>query len=129
MAFQNYWKDSGLHRVFTDEINGEEILSSNLSIHGDARFDDIHYVLNDFTAIQTFVITDDDDVATIAAIDDVASLSKPVLKIAIVTTLEALLEWVHMYLEKMKNSPFDCQVFDTVEDARLWVNCNSTTMG
>lgn len=57
-----------------------------------------------------------------AAIDDAAAISKPTLKIAIVATHELLLNWIHMYSDKMKNSPYVVKVFETSDDALMWVS-------
>jgi hypothetical protein len=107
--------------VFTDKTSGEEILRSNLVLQGDSRFDDITYVINDFTQIVEFEVSDL-DINKIVTIDHVAAISNPKLKIAIVATLESLLAWVHLYCEKMQDSPFECKIFDNLNDAYKWVS-------
>ena len=84
------------------------------------EFDHIKYVLNDFTGIDKFEMTKY-GVISIATIDDVAAISKPVLKIAIVTIDELLLSWVHTYCDEMKNSPYECKIFETLDDGRKWI--------
>lgn len=121
MSYTNKWEKEGLYRIFTDKISGEEVLRSNLAIQGDARFDDIKYVLNDFTQTVEFEISDM-DVNKIVATDGVAAISNARLKIAIVATLESLLDWIHLYCEKMQGSPFECNVFTNLDDAREWVS-------
>jgi hypothetical protein len=119
MAITNIWEDKGLERVFSDSTSGQEVVESNLSLHGDPRFDNIYYVLNDFSAVETFQVSKI-DVSLIASIDDAATVSKPRLKIAIVATLDSLLEWIYKYCEKMQDSPYECRVFSDVENARQW---------
>ena len=119
MAVTNIWEDKGLERVFSDRTSGHEVVESNLSLHGDSRFDDIHYVLNNFSAVETFQVSEI-DISLIANIDAAATVSKPRLKIAIVATLDPLLEWIYKYCEKMQNSPYECRIFSDVENARQW---------
>ena len=120
MAHQYHWEEKGLLRTYIDKISGGEIFDLNLKLHGDMRFDDLEYVINDFTAVTDFYVTEE-DIMKIAIVDNVASMSKPVLKIAIVATLEPLLDWINKYLSVMQDSPYQCQVFASLEEARQWV--------
>jgi len=121
LAHNNNWESDGLYRIFTGKVTGEEILTSNLELQGDPRFDDISYVLNDFTAIVDFDVTDI-DVTKIAVMDDVAAKSNPDINIAIVATLEPFIKWVNVFIDSMKGTPFECTLFDRVEDARKWIS-------
>lgn len=119
MAHTNTWEEKGLYRAFTGTTSGAEVIDSNLSIHGDPRFDKINYVLNDFSTIDSFDVSDI-DISLIANIDKAATISKPILKIAIVTRCSDLLKWVEKYLQRMDNSTYTCNTFDNLEDARDW---------
>lgn len=118
MSYQNIWEKKGLHRTFTGKITGAEVLSSNLQAHGDERFDQLKYVLNDFTQIESFEVSEI-DISIIAATDNAATLSNPGLKIAIVTTDEKLLSWANLYLGK---SPYPCKIFNNTVNALSWVS-------
>lgn len=120
MSHQNKWEENGLYRIFTDKITGDEILTSNLSIHGDSRFDDIRYVINDFTQIVEFEAAEI-DILKISTIDNVAARSNSYLKIALVATSESLLKWIHQYCIQMQDSPFECEIFNKLDDAYQWV--------
>ena len=119
MSFINNWEDNGLHRKFTGEITGQEILESNLSIQGNPRFDHIKYVLNDFSSITEFEITSA-DVNIISTIDNVAAISKKSLKIAIVADDKNLLKWINEYLKMMQGSPYATALFSSNDDALKW---------
>ena len=121
MSHHNKWEENGLYRTFTDSVTGEEILTSNLSIHGDSRFDDIKYVINDFTRVVEFEAAEL-DILKISTIDNVAAKSNSYLKIAIVATSESQLNWIHQYQKQMQNSPLKCKIFGTVNDAYEWVS-------
>lgn len=121
MAVQNNWEDKGLYRVFSGNISGREVLQANLAIQGDARFDNINYVVNDFLKIDGFDI-DDSDISIIASTDNVAAVSNPNIKIAVVATLEPFLVWVRRYMEAMQDAVYPTELFSNLDDAYLWVN-------
>ena len=120
-AHSNDWETLGLYRKFTDKVTGQEILTSNLELQRDPRFYDINFVLNDFTPIIDFDITNI-DITKITVMDNVALKGNPNIKIAIVATLELFRKWVEIFVDTMKGTPFECTLFDSVEDARKWIS-------
>jgi len=54
--------------------------------------------------------------------DNVALKGNPNIKIAIVATLELFRKWVEIFVDTMKGTPFECTLFDSVEDARKWIS-------
>ena len=116
MPYTNKWESKGLHRTFTGTITGREVLNSNLSVQGDSRFDEIRYVLNDFTGINGFDISDL-HVEEVSTIDNVAAKANSQLKIIIVANDPGFLKFVEMYLAHMENSPFEIVVFHEMETA------------
>lgn len=121
MSHHNTWEENGLYRKFIGNITGEEILTSNLTIHGDSRFDNLKYVINDFTQIVEFD-ADEIDILKISTIDKVGSRSNSYLKIAIVATSEPLLVCAHLYCKQMLDSPLGCKIFNHVDDAYRWLS-------
>ena len=119
MPYNNIWKDRGLNRTFTKSTSGQEVLESNLALHGDERFDRIDYVINDFLGIAEFEVSKA-DIEIISTIDNVSAISKKNLKIAIIATNSSLLEWINLYLEKMQGSAYECSIFSQYDDAYQW---------
>ena len=120
MSYHNHWEEKGLYRVFSNKISGEEILRSNLELHGHPRFTRLGYVINDFLNIAEFEISNL-DVLKVSTLDNVATQTNDQIKIAIVATDEALLHWIHQYMKQMTDSPYPCKIFATVDDAQQWV--------
>lgn len=120
MTVQYKWENKGLCRHFTDKIIGEEVLKMNLKLQGDSRFDDLRYVINDFTEIIDFDFSDI-DIQKISVMDQAASKSNPHINIALVSTHEPLLVWIKLYCESMKGSLYKCEIFDHIDDAYKWV--------
>ena len=116
MAFKIIWQDKGLLRKFSGDITGHEVLSSNLSILNDKRFENISYVINDFTDIDSFDITRH-DVEDFASIDTIASTYNDNLIVIIVATNDGILKGAKQYLEHMKNTSFDCSIVENINDA------------
>jgi len=116
MPYQNTWKNDGLHRIFTGTVTAEEVLTSNLSIHGDKRFDDLKYVYNDFSQVDDYVLNTF-DIYNITSIDNIAATYNEKLKVIIIAKNEGILKGAHIYAEQMKDTPFKILVFDNVESA------------
>ncbi len=123
MKLENIWEARGLYRVFSGKVTASEILSSNLVLQGDSRFDDLKYVINDFTQSSEFIATDS-DIQTIAAMDNAASISNADIKIAIITTSEPLLIWANLYCKAIQHTPYVCKIFANKNDAYAWINNN-----
>lgn len=120
MSYENRWEGEGLYRLYTNKITGKEVLESNLSIQGDSRFDNLRFIVNDFTDITEFEVSEN-DISKIVAIDNAAARSNANIKIAIVATNADLLEWIRLYSEKMENSSYKyIRIFDTIDEAYEW---------
>ena len=113
------WKPDYLHRKFSGEITGEEILKSNFELQAHPRFAKIKYLINDFNEVESTLI-DAEHTKIFASTDDIISDSKGKLKIAIVSNNDEHIELAKMYRASMKNRLFECEIFATVEEAKKW---------
>ncbi len=120
MPYTNNWQEKGLYRKFTGTISGIEILEANLKLHVDPRFNNIEYVLNDFTEVGDLRV-ETKHTSAYAASDKVISDRMHGLKIALVVTTELQIELANAYREQMKDSNFKCEVFTSLDDAYKWV--------
>jgi len=121
MPHTNTWELTGLYRKFIGEVDGEEILESNFEVQAHPNFKCIKYIINDFIEMAEFAITTD-HTRIYAKTDDIIANSKGRLKIAIIATHDEHIALANHYREEMKNNKFDCEIFDTEEDARKWTN-------
>lgn len=119
MAHTLTWQSNGLFRKFTAQISPEEILKSNLDLHVHPRFEEIKYIINDFTEVTELVINTD-HTKIYASIDDVISDTKGKFKIAIVAKLNAHVKLANSYREQMKNKFFECEIFKALKEAQIW---------
>jgi hypothetical protein len=99
-------------------LSFQEYAKSQELVLGDARTDDLHYVINDFLSVEGYSITTD-QVEYLAVFNRGASKSNPHLRIAYVTTDPKIIAAI-----KMANalSSFTLKTFPTVADARAWCN-------
>jgi hypothetical protein len=119
MAFEIVWEPRGAYKKFYGHVNDAELMQSVMDPHGDARFDDIRYVINDCLSVASFAIAED-TVLHISAIDHAAARSNPNIKIAIVATDPKVLALAKLYI----SSPwaaYPTQTFATLAEARAWV--------
>ncbi|MDH3354028.1 MAG: hypothetical protein OEL79_02300 [Chromatiales bacterium] len=101
-------------------VTGTEILESNLEMHGDRRFDEIKYVINDLSQINDFDISTD-DITALQTVDRVAEYSNARLKIAIiVSNNEALIELATLYRKSMQDNAYEAEIFANLEEAHKW---------
>lgn len=121
MPHTNTWKPGGLYRKFTGEITGAEILEANFALYDDPKFQNIKYVINDFTEITDHSV-ETSHTEVYAKTDDLISDTKGELKVALVVNQAAHISLANNYRELMKDTSFECEIFQTVEDARNWVS-------
>lgn len=121
MPYTNQWETEGLYRKFTGEVSGDEILESNFELHEDPKFRTIKYIINDFSALTGHSIKPAHTQAY-ATTDDIISITKGRLKIALVVTREPFISLANNYTELMDGKLFECKVFDTIESARKWAD-------
>lgn len=119
MTHTTTWESKGVYRKFNGIITGEEILESNFLIQADNRFEEIDYVINDFTDVTDHTITLT-DTKVYTTTDEIAANFKPLLKIAIIVTKKDLSDLADAYCEQMKSMRFDAKIFKTLEQARSW---------
>jgi len=118
MPYIHKWKETGVIREFSGAINAAQVLNSNLELHAHKRFNDIDYVLNDFTAATEIVIAAEQTTA-FATTDEMVALTKGELKIAIVIS-NAFLPAALAYQKQMIDSSFTCLIFEAISEAEQW---------
>ena len=106
--------------TFWGTVTGDELLESNRKVYSDSRFAERHYQLVDLSQVERFDVTSD-DMIRLAENDHTAALSNPDVKVAVVARDE-LIRMLSLYYEaESSDSPWEQQVFDTLSEARAWV--------
>ena len=97
------------------------LIESNFDLHQDSNFQAIKYIINDFTEVIEHSI-EVIHTKVYASTDEIISNSKGKLKIALVVTQEPLIVLANSYREEMIGNTFECDIFNTIEDAREWTS-------
>jgi hypothetical protein len=119
MGYEITWEPFGVVKCFYGCLTGDDLKQSGMQLHGDERFDDLQYVINDLLGV-TEVSATEADIEEINAIDNAASYSNRKLKLSVVATNERIVELATQYANSTDNiHPFG--IFSTVEDARQWL--------
>ena len=59
MAYELVWEPEGVVRRFSGVVSAAEFINSVERVQGDPRYDDMHYVINDFSAAPTLNLSDE----------------------------------------------------------------------
>lgn len=121
MACELVWEPEGVLTKFSGRISGTEFLDAVARIQSDARFDDARYVIHDFSAVATDVISDT-VLTELSVLHFGACASCPNCRVAFVTTDAALDERVERILMAPKMKSYDVEVRPTVVEARDWLD-------
>jgi len=128
MSFTTNWEPEGVYRRFTEKVSGIEILKSNLQLHKNPKFLKMKYVINDFTGLTEHSILPT-HIKVYVDTDDIISSSRipfttDKLKIGLVVHQEPFITMENSYRDQMIGKLFECEIFETLDDARNWVNTN-----
>jgi len=125
LSYQISWEKHGVVQKFYDFISAAELVSCNEDIYGDSRFDSIHYQILDLIDVRAAETSDTTEalrvVQRVAAIDSAAAKTNPNVKIAVVARLESLGSLASLYSSELADSPWVCEIFETVAAARQWL--------
>ncbi len=128
MSFEIVWrKPDGLIKRHFGHVTGKEILSANVLAEADLRFDDLHYVINDFLGCSKLTVSPD-EMEEIVAIDRAASESNPDIRIAVVATHPDVLAAANSYASH-RLSTFTTRLFSSMEEACAWLGVGNTYLG
>ena len=120
MAYQNIWETDGVHRCFSEEVDGRQLFSTVAAVEADERFDFIDYVINDFSCVSQFSISED-ELVKLAAIDRAAALSNSSIVLAVVAPTKEIRFWAELYGSFVAGVGYHYALFTNLEQAREWV--------
>ena len=119
VAYEVVWKHRGVIKRFFDCVTDHDMLQSVLDTESDRRFDDLRYVINDFSAI-TGCSVRIPTVEDISVADVGAARTNPSIRIAVVTTTPE----IRMLAERYASSPlnvYETRIFASSAEARSWL--------
>lgn len=120
MSYAVTWEAHGAYKYFSGHVSFAEYAHSQEEILGDARADEIRYVINDLRDVESYTVTQDEAEYS-AAFNRASAVSNPRVRIAYVTSDTKIRLLIGM--AKILSS-YEIKAFDSLGDARAW--CGAT---
>ncbi|MCM2308516.1 MAG: STAS/SEC14 domain-containing protein [Sulfuritalea sp.] len=117
MTYQITWEERGVYKRFWGFVSFQEYSRTQELVLGDARADDIRYIINDLLDVEGYTVTTD-QAEYLAAFNRGSSFSNPRIRIAYVTH-DPKLVWLMKAAAVF--SAYSLKDFPTLEAAREWV--------
>lgn len=121
MPYNITWEPKGVLVKWYGKCTYKENLEANGMLYGDKRFDSIHYQISDILDADTSAFTNH-DITVIARLELKATIWNKNMLVAHITQNRALIEQIKMYEVEMRDSNWKFGIFDTIEQARAWVD-------
>ncbi|MFN4326935.1 MAG: hypothetical protein ACK4FP_13745 [Azonexus sp.] len=120
MAYELIWEPEGVVRRFSGNVSATEFINSVERVQGDSRYDDMHYVINDFSTVAA-VSFSDETFTELAVLHYGAFVSNPNCRVVFVTTDNMLAGMVRRILQEGPVVSYQVEVFPTEREARDWL--------
>lgn len=118
MGYRLHWESRGVVKEFFGTVTGACIMHSLADVHGSPEFDTLRFVVNDFSAVTAFDLSDFDP-EYVAALDGAASMTNKRINVAIVATAPAIIEAAEQYARTPLNT-YPTKLFTDMASARTW---------
>ncbi|WP_300054739.1 hypothetical protein [Malikia sp.] len=121
MTCEIVWEHKGVYKRLSGHVSADEFVRSVETIQADPRFDDIRYVINDFSAVTGHEL-DEDMLIELAAIQYGAQASNPQVRAVYVGTDPRLTQRLEsILLEGPQHPVYRVTLFETLPQARDWL--------
>ena len=117
------WEPHGVVRTLSGTVEIEEYMDSVASLQNDARFDELRFIVEDFSDC-TMQHVSEADMEMVLANAIGAAYSNPYIRIAAVAVEPQARHLIQLFA---KASPFITRVFAQMAQAREWVGDGDTT--
>ena len=120
MPCEIVWEHRGVHKQLSGHLSASEFQRSVEAIQADPRFDEIRYVINDFSAVTGHEL-DEQRLLELAAIQYGAQASNPQVRVVYVGADPQLARRIRSALIDSQRSLYRVALFDTLPQARDWL--------
>lgn len=123
MTYQLKWLKRGVIATFSGVFSAMENSRANTEVYSDIRSDDLQYQIWDLLNISDIEMTEL-QVDVPAFIDKIASIRLPNIKMALVAVDEKTIKLCNKYIHisVTGGSPWQFQIFNSLEEAKKWVS-------
>lgn len=120
MAYEIIWEPEGVIRQFSGSVSAREFMQSVDQVQGDSRYDEMRYIINDFSAATAAALSEE-VLTELAVLYYGAYASNPNCRVVFVTTDTALAARVRKVLQQGPLVSYSAEVFPSVDQARDWL--------
>lgn len=122
MTCETIWENKGVLKRLSGHVSADEFVHSVEAIQADPRFDDIRYVINDFSLVSSHEL-DADLLQELAAIQYGAQASNPQVRAVYVGLGDdpVLTQLLQSILIGSQRSVYRVALFETLPQARDWL--------
>ena len=121
MSIVHNWEKNGLYIQYLDHVTGEDMLDDALVVSGDPRFDNMRYVISDWTQATTTAIDTHHIHQLVAYVKAMARSNPKVKNATVMYDDEDRKAMVALYGLLADDTPWKIDFFNTLEEARSWV--------
>jgi len=120
VPYETTWEKTGVYWRFYGHVTGEQVMATSMAVYGDTRFDNMRYQIVDCLEVDQWDLTKE-QLVEIAAMDRGAAVSNPRVKVAVIATDSKILDVNKVYGEESKDTAWETEMFENLDDARKWV--------
>lgn len=121
MAIHDIWESpTTLIVQYSGRVTGQELVESSLKKSGDDRFDDLQFIIADWTHIHEVDITPEDVKTLVACLRSISKINPHAMNATAIKqdeTGNALVAWYKFLADDLS---WKIGIFHTVEEARAW---------
>ncbi len=120
MPYKTHWEPTGVRWVYRGTLTEEEVLRSNQDVYEDSRFRSIRYMIVDLRAVERFAASAA-TVRQVSRTDAAYAPFNPHIRVAMVADTDLTRGMATVYRMACDEEGWDVEIFDTVEEARSWI--------
>lgn len=122
MPVQHHWESKQLlHTSYIGKVTADELINAALEVSGDQRFDDLSYIIGDWSQSTVSTITMD-DVERLAAYISAISKSNPSIKnVSVMNRNESSQSLISIYSMFTEQTSWEMEAFHSMVEAREWL--------
>lgn len=124
MAIEHIWSPSGLHIRYLDSVSGDSLVADALEVGGDERFDDLRFIISDWSeCVEPRV--DIADVERLAAFISAMARTNPrIVNLNVMREDFNNQAFVNLYMFLTDELPWQVLAFRSLDEAKEWLGNN-----
>ena len=123
MPVEHRWESKQLlHTYYTGKVTADDLINGALEIGSDPRFDDLRYIIGDWTKSTQSTITVEDVEHLSAYISAIAKSNPRIKNVTVMNSVESRQALVSLYGMLTEQTTWEVNAFLTLKEAREWLS-------